>query len=154
MKRDYTIKFIRTLLENYSCLEQGQWYESEDGEKRRASKYRAPFEAAMIAKSDIDKAIDSLGRREKLFITDLYIEGYPLKELEYRFPNAMRLEQKAIRDMANYLNGECVLRRWCRENGLVDSMGRILLPENLPFEIKQYTIDICLNYCVTKKCPE
>jgi len=155
-KKNYPIKYIRTLLQNYDTLAQGLWYETEGGQKRRANSYRAPFEAATIAKADIDIAIDILGREEKALIKAMYLVGHPIFELEGMFPNESiaRLEQRAVRNMFHYLNGECVLRRWCRENRLADNRGRILIPEYLPVDIDQYVKDICLNYCVVEECPK
>lgn len=155
-KVDYPIPFIRTLLENYDSLRQFQWYESEDGQKVGAHSFRAPFEAAVIAKVDIDSAVDALGRKEQALIRAQYLIGYTLGELYEMFPNddIVRLEQRAIRNMANYLNGECVLARWCRENGFVDSRRRILIPEDMPKDLAQYIKEICLNYCILDDCPK
>ena len=85
----------------------------------------------------------------------VHIKGSPLEELEKRFKDfdIGRVERHAIRNMAAYLNGECVLERWCRENGLV-SKGNIYVPDYLPDEIQQYVKDICLKHCMLEECPE
>ncbi|MFH1422351.1 MAG: hypothetical protein ABIH42_06530, partial [Planctomycetota bacterium] len=86
--------FIRTLLENYQALEQGQWFESENGERTRKAAHRAPFEAAVIAKVDIDRAIEILGEKEKSFIIAMYLDRCSEIELMQMFPydNIGRLE--------------------------------------------------------------
>ena len=132
---DYPVSYIRTLLKCYDKL-------SEDENDR-------------IAKVDIDMAIASLDDIEKEVVTKLNIGGYPVDELEGKFEglNVWQIERRAIRNMAAYLNGECVLMRWGKENKLV-SHGTIYIPVYLPGEIAQYVKDICLSYCVLENCPE
>ncbi len=49
--------------------------------------------------------------------------------------------------------GECVLERWCEENGMA-SHGNIYTPNYLPEGVQQYIRDICLKYCMSEKCPK
>ena len=138
-KKDYPIPFIYTLLEHYDSLYDGVWFESEGGEKVKAKSNRAPFEAAIIAKTDIDMALDSLSPEEQLVINRLYFEE---RELD---PDSMRIVKRAVFNMGNYLNGECILNRWARENKLVDSTKNVRIPEDLSRDIDQYIKDICIR---------
>ncbi len=134
-KQDYPVSHIRKLLANYDGL--------------------AGNENAIIAKADIDRAIDALGYIEKEVITKMNIEGCPVTDLERKFEgiDIGKVERQAICNMAAYLNGECVFERWCRENGLM-SNGIALIPDYFPPEIVKYTEDICREYCVLDECPE
>ena len=151
---DYSRKWIALCLEHYSWLEEGKWFEKENGEFRRIPTFRAPFENAVIAKADIDTAIDALSRIEREVITKRYLEGYEVWDIERTIPNAERVTKRAIWNMYYFLNGECVLRRWARENNLVDGKGRPLFPECLTPDIDQFIKDICLDFCVVDKCPK
>ena len=74
IKKDYPIPYIETLLQNYDSLSAGLWFETEDGKRVKPSSNRAPFEAAIIAKTDIDMAIDSLSPDEQDVIKRMYFE--------------------------------------------------------------------------------
>ncbi len=136
-RKDYPVGYIRKLLSHYDELA------------------KSPYEDAIIAKADLDKALDSLDYIEREIVTKIYIEGYPVIELERKFEelNIGSVERQAIRNMAVYMNGECILERWCRENGM-ESHGNFNIPDYIPGEIQQYIKDICLNYCVLKECPK
>ncbi len=136
-RKDYPTGYIRKLLARYDELAQ------------------SPYEDAIIAKADLDKAIDSLDYLEREIVIKIDIEGYPVRDLERKFGevNIERVEHQAIRNMATYLNGECVFERWCKENGM-ESHGNINIPDSIPDEIEQYIKDICLNYCVLEECPK
>jgi len=153
---DYPVGYIRKLLEHYSEIAEGRWpFRDEDYIPSKKHTFRSPYENAIIAKADLDKAIDSLGYIEREVITQLNVKGCDIIELEKRFKdlNIGRIERRATRNMAAYLNGECVLERWARENRL-ESHGNIYEPDYLPEEIHEYMRGICLNYCVLEECPE
>ena len=148
IKKDYPIPYIETLLQNYDSLSAGLWFETEDGKRVKPSSNRAPFEAAIIAKTDIDMAIDSLSPDEQDVIKRMYFEEKGLD------PDSMRIVKRAIRNMGNYLNGECILRRWAWENHLLNTQKRLVLPDGFNPEVDQYIIDICEEYCVLEGCVE
>lgn len=156
MRVDYPLPFIYKLLENYDNLADGRWFENDYGEKRRTSSAKAPFEAATIAKADIDTAMAILCSTEREVITRIYIEGFELEDVENRLHiNVSRCIKTAVREMGNYLNGECVLRRWASENGFINRANRsMVIPEDLPREIDQFLKEICIYHCVTKSCPK
>jgi hypothetical protein len=62
------------------------------------------------------------------------------------------LYKRAIKNMGYFLNGECVLRRWARENGLFTGTRGFHVPEYLTDDMQQYMIDICYKYCVLEDC--
>ncbi len=153
---DYPVGYIRTLLEHYEELAEGRWpFSTDETIPTKRHSFRSPYENAIIAKADLDTAIDSLGYIEKEVVIKLDIEGCPIIDLEVKYEglDIWRIERRAIQNMAAYLNGECVFGRWCRENGL-SSHGNICEPNYLPEEIYQYMKDICLDYCVLDECPE
>lgn len=147
-RKDYPVGYIRKLFANYSELAEGRWPFRDDGMPTKKHSFRSPYENAIIAKADLDKAIDSLSHIEREVVTKINIEGYLLEDLGIE--NAWRIEKRAIRNMAAYLNGECILERWCKENGLLEHD----VQDYLTKEIQQYVKDICRNYCVLDECPE
>jgi len=148
-RKDYPAGFIRKLLGHYNELSNGKWAFG-DSQNRLLE-----YEDAITAKVDLDRAIASLDYVEREIIIRLYIEGYSLEDLKKRFEGLgiSRTERMAIRNMAAYLNGECILKRWCNENDLVWHRD-VYIPDYLPEEIQQYIKDICLKYCVLKECAE
>ena len=154
-RKDYPVGYIRKLLGHYSELAEGRWPFHDDGIPTKKHSFRSPYENAIIAKADLDRAIDSLSYIEKEIITQLDVVGCPIVDLEKRFKDLdiERIGKRAIRNMAAYLNGECIRGRWCRENGMVVN-GIIRVPDDLPKEIQQFIKDICLKYCVLDECPE
>jgi len=108
-RKDYPVGYIRKLLGNYSELAEGRWpFREDDSMPTKKHSFRSPYENAIIAKADLDRAIDSLDNIEREVITKLNIEGYEMIDLEGKFGGASiwSLERNAIRHMADFLNGE------------------------------------------------
>lgn len=140
---DYPVPFILKILLCYDnpsdVLET-----DEAGRIVRRGQNRAPFEAGCIMRADIDRAIDALDYEERTYIVAKFVLSKTIDD--------GILERRALRHMANYLNGECVLRRWCRENGF-EHHREILIPDELPPDLVQYIKDICIKHCVSEECP-
>lgn len=149
---DYPISFIRLCLENYGLLSEGRWFESDgEGRQTRAPSYRAPFEAASIVKADLDLAIEQLPHEEKDAIRICYLipqEDWPRN---YNLEAHKYDVNKGIRDMASFLNA-CVLREWCKVNGLMTQSRHVPVLDSLPEPINDYVKRICLDYCTLERC--
>ena len=108
----YSVKLVRSILENYSLLEQGQYpSEMSGGDEMlidRKGKKRAPFEMAVIMKADVDRAMRKLPPILGWVVTWVDILGLSENDFAYirnKTPTeVIRMEEEAVERISRTLS--------------------------------------------------